>query len=271
MKHLCYLTITITLILFAACSNTPAPSSKPAATDSITVKTEPKPIADTAAAKIGPTKLDTLAYAIFLALKNKSNNAYMKLAPTPVEVEQIYLTTMVPREKRELVKQRMEEEGFAKKAHSMLLESFQRAIQRGNELKISWNTIIYKGVKIDSIADTGQKKYKGELSFNEGKRIFHIKYDDCFRINNKYVITNIYTPYEDLSYLNEEKSLKYKAAYIRNCIAMMKTYPDMMRDSKLSPEQYCSCSYEQLSKETSCEELLKDTVHMSTRSGTCPQ
>lgn len=262
MKTFSSIAAATAFALLSACS-TPAPTNKAVTADSTATNS---PAVAQEAVKVGSTKLDTLLYATFTGLKHKSVDELMKLAPSREQMMQL-LISMAPPGQQAKVKEKLKEDDITEEERRMSMDAFKKAISRGDELKINWNNIVYKGGRIDSTVKDGMKTYLGEISFADGARNFHIKYDDCIKMGNSFVMTSLYTPYEDLSAQNAGKCEKYRAAYMRTCLRIMKMHPDPR--IKLSPEEYCSCSFNNIAKQSGGESLLKDTIPLQIQPGNC--
>jgi hypothetical protein len=272
--HITAIIYAFTILIIHGCSDNQTTSNSSAPVS------EEKSIAivasDSTIMIVGKTELDSLINKLFIALKTKDSIAYSKLLPNQKDIELMYINA-APINRQEELRKKMKEESFVleeKQNWKELLGLFGRAIRRGDEMKIEWNNIIFKDLTIDSSISEKLKikLYQGQIAFSENNsnRQLFIKFNDCFKVNNKLFLGDLRIPYEVFDNQNLSNCAKYKAPYIRSCLRMIKaTHPNGMMGSKLSPEKYCECSYNTIAQQTYGADLLKDTVHLQIQTGNC--
>ncbi len=254
-------TIFILLLFIAGCTNNPEEPKVVAPEIPVAV-----PILYQSAT--GHPQMDPLIDGLFSALRNSSTKEYEKIMPSEKEIQLVYLR-LAPKDRQEEIKQRLKEESLAKKELKIQMELFELALKRGNQQKINWKNIQLTSTTIDSAEQRGIKVFNGNIGFTENNREFNLKFSDCFMIEKRMIITNVAIPIEDQSDINLANNKKYKESYIRRCVAKVKQYPEMILTPKMSPEEYCECSFNTIAKQTYGEDNLKDTTRLSLQPGNC--
>lgn len=129
-------------------------------------------------------------------------------------------------------------------------EDFEKAYNRGIELKINWPETILDSIKFDDIDSNsykGQKTFSGKIFFHQNSSFYKINFKDLLDNGKNVCIQTLFVPYEDVRTKNIILTADLKNEYVTGCTAeiesMISEHPFVKSSFGDCIRCYCEAKY----------------------------